>query len=275
MLAIKCDKPGKIKLRDIPTNSDGGLKREESPTRFAALATQLAELQELCYAAGTQSLLIVVQGMDTAGKDGTLKSIAGAMNPVGIRVASFKVPTAFEAGHDFLWRVHQQTPVRGETVFFNRSHYEDVLVVRVHNLVLETQWQERYGHINDFEELLAESGTIVLKFFLHISKEEQERRLLSREENLAKGWKLNVGDWKEREFWDDYQQAYDDAIEKCAAKDAPWFIIPADKKWFRDSAVAEAIVETLKPHRQKWEQILAGIGETRKAELAAYRKGGS
>jgi PPK2 family polyphosphate:nucleotide phosphotransferase len=275
MLAIKCDKPGKIKLRDIPTNSDGGLKREESPTRFAALATQLAELQELCYAAGTQSLLIVVQGMDTAGKDGTLKSIAGAMNPVGIRVASFKVPTAFEAGHDFLWRVHQQTPVRGETVFFNRSHYEDVLVVRVHNLVLETQWQERYGHINDFEELLAESGTIVLKFFLHISKEEQERRLLSREENLAKGWKLNVGDWKEREFWDDYQQAYDDAIEKCAAKDAPWFIIPADKKWFRDIAVAEAIVETLKPHRQKWEQILAGIGETRKAELAAYRKGGS
>jgi PPK2 family polyphosphate:nucleotide phosphotransferase len=275
MLAIKCDKPGKIKLRDIPTNSDGGLKREESPTRFAALATQLAELQELCYAAGTQSLLIVVQGMDTAGKDGTLKSIAGAMNPVGIRVASFKVPTAFEAGHDFLWRVHQQTPVRGETVFFNRSHYEDVLVVRVHNLVPETQWQERYGHINDFEELLTESGTIVLKFFLHISKEEQERRLLSREENLAKAWKLNVGDWKEREFWDDYQQAYDDAIEKCAAKDAPWFIIPADKKWFRDIAVAEAIVETLKPHRQKWEQILAGIGETRKAELAAYRKGGS
>ena len=269
MYAKKIDKKENIDLSRVATSDDGGLKREEGEAMALRQATELDALQELLYVAGTHSLLIVLQGRDTAGKDGTLTSIAGAMNPVGIQVASFKIPNSTELTHDFLWRVHQQAPARGETVFFNRSHYEDVLVVRVHELVPKSVWKNRYEHINHFEELLIDNNTIILKFYLHISKDEQKERLLEREKEADKAWKLNAGDWREREFWDAYTKAYEDILSKCATKNAPWFIIPADKKWFRNVAVAEAIIETLKPYKKEWEVALAKRGQLAKTELAA------
>lgn len=268
----RIDKPEKISLKKISTRETGGYSEEEARGRMTVLAEELMEVQELLYACGENSLLVILQGRDTAGKDGTLKTVGGAMNPVGIRVASFKVPTPLELAHDFLWRVHQQTPARGEVVFFNRSHYEDVLVVRVHNLAPEPVWKERYGHINDFEELLAESGTIVVKFFLHISKDEQEERLRAREETPEKAWKLNPGDWEERNYWDDYTRAYEDAIGKCASKNAPWYIIPSDHKWYRNVAIAEALLKELKPYKDVWKKKLAADGVTKKAALAKVRE---
>ena len=215
----------------------------------------------------------MLQGRDTAGKDGAIKSVAGAMNPAGTRVASFKVPTPVERSHDFLWRVHKETPDLGETVFFNRSHYEDVLVVRVHKLAPEPVWKARYEHINHFENLLTDSKTIVVKFFLHISKEEQERRLLDREATPEKAWKLNAGDWQERAFWDDYSAAYDDVIERCSTEKAPWYVVPADHKWFRNVAIAEALLETLRPYKAGWKATLDTLATEQKAALVALRSG--
>ena len=274
MLAIKRDRPGKITVNDIPTEADGGMTKETGVAKFAEMVPDLYRLQELIYATGTHSLLIVLQGRDTAGKDGSLKAVAGAMNPVGTRIASFKAPSANELAHDFLWRVHAQAPGKGEAVFFNRSHYEDVLAVRVHKLAPEENWRKNFDHINAFEKLLTDNKTIVLKFYLHISKKEQEQRLLSREQEAGDEWKLNVGDWKERDFWDDYTRAYDDVIEKCSLSNAPWFVIPADKKWFRNLAIAEAIIETLNPYCEIWEKTLAETGRARRAELEAFRKTG-
>ena len=274
MLAIKCDAPGKVKLGKVPTKENGGLKEEQAAARLAELKQELADLQELMYAAGKNALLVVVQGRDTAGKDGTIKSVADAMNPVGVRVASFKVPTATELAHDFLWRVHRETPEIGQVVFFNRSHYEDVLVVRVKELAPKPLWKKRYAHINDFEDLLADHGVIVVKFYLHISKEEQGKRLLAREKEPKKSWKLNAGDWKEREFWEEYTAAYDDVLEKCSTPHAPWFIVPADSKWYRNLAVAEALAQTLRPYRGAWEEALAQTGKVRRAELDLLRAEG-
>lgn len=270
MLARKFDEKGTVRLSTIDPSEDGGLTRAEAEERLTGLLSRLASLQELLYAAGTHSLLVILQGRDTAGKDGTLKAIAGATNPVGTRVASFKVPTATELAHDFLWRIHAQVPGKGEAVFFNRSQYEDVLVVRVHKLVPEHAWKQRYGHINDFEELLAESGTIVTKFCLHISKDEQKKRLLEREQETEKAWKLNPGDWQEREYWDAYTEAYNDAIGKCSSKHAPWFVIPANKKWFRNLAVAEALVSVLEPYEKGWIESLDAVGKKQKAALAEF-----
>lgn len=274
MLAIRRDAPGKIDLGKIPTREDGGLTEDQAAAQLAVLKTELADLQELMYAAGKNALLVVVQGRDTAGKDGVIKTVADAMNPVGIRVASFKVPTPLELAHDFLWRVHKETPERGQVVFFNRSHYEDVLVVRVKDLAPKALWKKRYDHINDFEDLLADHGVIIAKFYLHISREEQEERLLDREKEPEKAWKLNAGDWKERAFWDDYTAAYDDVLEKCSKPYAPWYIVPSDRKWFRNLAVAEALAETMRPYRKAWEEALAQTGETRRAELEALRQRG-
>jgi PPK2 family polyphosphate:nucleotide phosphotransferase len=268
MLARRFDEESTVRLTAIDPDDDGGLSREEAEKRLPGLLTRLGELQELLYAAGTHSLLVVLQGRDTAGKDGTLKAIAGAMNPVGTRVASFKVPTATELSHDFLWRVHAQAPARGEAVFFNRSHYEDVLVVRVHNIAPESVWKPRYEHINGFEKLLADSNTIIAKFCLHISKDEQKQRLLEREQEAEKAWKLNPGDWKERTFWDDYTAAYEDAIGKCAHKKAPWFVVPANRKWFRNIAVAEALLSVLEPYEKTWRESLDTLGKKQKAALA-------
>lgn len=272
MTLIRLDSPEKIKLDSIDTRERTPLTKEDAEKEMVTLSEELEDLQEALYAAGVNGALIVLQGRDTAGKDGTLKAVAGAMNPVGIRIASFKVPTPLELSHDFLWRIHSQTPGRGEIVYFNRSHYEDVLVVRVHNLAPEEVWKERFDHINDFEKVLSDSGIIILKFYLHISKEEQEQRLLDREKEPKKAWKLNPGDWKEREFWDDYTRAYEDVLEKCSTKYAPWYIIPSDQKWYRNLIVARAVVEALSPYKKEWQEKLDNIGKTQKAALEVMRQ---
>jgi PPK2 family polyphosphate:nucleotide phosphotransferase len=217
-------------------------------------------------------VLVVLQGRDTAGKDGTIKHVAGYLNPRGVSVVSFGVPTAEEREHDFLWRVHRHAPRLGEFAIFNRSHYEDVLVVRVHDLVPKKLWKARYDHIADFEALLAEHGTIVLKYFLHITKPEQKERLLEREKDPANAWKLNPTDWKERDYWDEYTEAYQDAISKTAAKHAPWMVVPANAKWYRNLVIAESIVAALRALRKDWRKQLEQVAAEAKAALAAYRR---
>jgi len=260
-----------IKLKDFDPGADAGLKREEGEEKLAELCDELTRLQELLYAANDHSALVVLQGRDTSGKDGAIKNVMGPLNSLGCNVASFKVPTEKELSHDFLWRIHQKTPAKGEITIFNRSHYEDVLVARVHHLAPEKVWRARYDQINAFEKLLAASDTVILKFYLHISREEQEERLLEREQDRTKYWKLSVGDWKEREYSDAYTRAYEDAISRCSAPHAPWFIVPANKKWFRNLAVAEAIVAALKPFEKHWLKKLDEVGRHEKALIEQYR----
>ena len=260
-----------LKLRDFDPEFDAGLDKETGEKRLEKLSAELTRQQELLYAAGTHSLLIVLQGRDTSGKDGTIKTVMGPLNSLGCQVASFKVPTAEELAHDFLWRIHQQTPGKGEITIFNRSHYEDVLVVRVHKLVADKVWRARYDHINAFEKLLADAGTIILKFYLHISKDEQEQRLLEREQDATKYWKLSAGDWKERTYWNDYTRAYEDALNRCSTPHAPWFVVPANKKWFRNLAVAETIVSALRPYEKQWREKLEVIGQREKAAIEEFK----
>jgi len=266
------DKPGtKVRLGDISAEPGKGMTREKAEKRFATLGQELFELQDAMYGAKVNSVLVVLQGRDSAGKDGAIKHVVGCLNPRGVIVTSFGVPTPEERQHDFLWRVHRHAPRAGEFSIFNRSHYEDVLVVRVHGLAPQAVWGERFGHIRDFEELLSEHGTIVLKYFLHISKKEQEERLLEREESPATAWKLNPGDWKEREHWDAYTAAYEEAISKTAAKHAPWTVVPANAKWYRNLVIAESIVEALRKRRLNWEETLEAMGKAGREELEAYR----
>ena len=206
---------------------------------------RLDDLQYTLYAEGQRSVLIVLQGMDTAGKDGTIRHVMTGASPQSCKVTSFKVPSSRERAHDFLWRIHEATPEKGNIMIFNRSHYEDVLVVRVHKMVPKKVWEERYDEINRFEKYLTENGTTVLKFFLHISKDEQKRRIEERLANPAKHWKLSEADLAERQYWDDYIEAYEAAISNCSTKYAPWFIIPANHKWFRNLAVSKILVEAL------------------------------
>jgi PPK2 family polyphosphate:nucleotide phosphotransferase len=267
------DSPGaKVRLDDIPTRPPKKMQKAEAHTRFGELNEELFTLQDLMWGAKTHSLLVVLQGRDGAGKDGTVKHVVGGLNPRGVSVVSFGVPTAEELRHDFLWRVHLRAPRLGEVAIFNRSHYEDVLVVRVHDLVKKPIWKARYAHINDFESVLAEQGCIILKFFLHISPEEQEQRLLAREQDPINAWKLSVQDWKDREMWDGFTGAYEDVISRCARPHAPWIVVPADAKWFRNLAVAEAVTRALRPYRKKWMETLEEEGKVRRAELAAWRK---
>jgi len=266
------DTPGsKVRLKDISAEPPKGMTRAKAEKRFAELGRELFGLQDAMWGAKVSSVLVVLQGRDSAGKDGTIKHVAGCLNPRGVSVTSFGVPTAEEREHDFLWRVHKHAPRRGEFALFNRSHYEDVLVVRVHDLAPKKLWQQRYGHIRDFEELLAEHGTIVLKYFLHITKDEQEERLLEREKEAETAWKLNPNDWKERDHWDEYTAAYEDAISKTAAPHAPWIIVPANSKWYRNLVVAESIVGALRNHRKHWDKTLKDMGKAGRAGLAAYR----
>jgi PPK2 family polyphosphate:nucleotide phosphotransferase len=209
------------------------------------LLDRLLELHEQLHVDGRFAVLLVLQGMDTAGKDGTINHLSRGLNLLGAEVTAFKAPTEAELKHDFLWRIHQRTPERGRLGIFNRSQYEDVLVVRVHNLVPPSVWQKRYDQINEFEELLVESGTLVLKCFLHISKDEQRERLQARLDDPSKVWKFNANDIKERALWDDYQKAYEVALSRCSTKRAPWYIIPSNKKWFRNYAVVHLLVELL------------------------------
>ena len=270
---ITFDEPGaKVRLDDLPTQPPKKLTKAGVQPRFEELNQELFDLQDLMWGAKTHSLLIVLQGRDAAGKDGTIKHVVGGLNPRGIHVISFGVPSEEELGHDFLWRVHLRTPRLGEVSIFNRSHYEDVLVVRVHDLVKKSLWKRRYGHINGFEELLAEQGCIVLKFFLHISPEEQEQRLLAREKDPLNAWKLNVQDWKDRELWSEFTEAYEDAISLCSAKHAPWMVVPSDAKWYRNLAVAEAVTDALRPYRKEWRKTLEEEGKQGRAALAAWRK---
>ena len=261
----------KLRLDDISAEPPKGMTKEKARPRFAALGEEMFELQDAMFGAKVNSVMVVLQGRDSAGKDGAIKHVAGCLNPRGVNVVSFGTPTAEERQHDFLWRVHRHAPRLGEFAIFNRSHYEDVLVVRVHSLVREKLWKERYGHIADFEELLAEHGTIVLKFFLHISKKEQKARLLEREKAAGTAWKLNPNDWKERDYWDEYTEAYEDAISKTAAPHAPWIVVPANAKWYRNLVVAETIVEALREHRKGWKKTLDAMGRAGRAGLAAYR----
>ena len=240
--------------------------KESALAQVEKTNAELEMLQELMFAEGKHKLLIVLQGMDTSGKDGVIRRVFEGVNPQGVRVAPFKVPTAPELARDYLWRVHQQVPARGEMVIFNRSHYEDVLVVRVHNLVPDEQWKRRYEQINAFERLLAEEGTTILKFFLHIDQEEQRERLLARLDEADKRWKFNPGDLKERELWDKYQQAYEDVLSKTSQEDAPWVIVPANKKWYRDLVIAAALVDTLKDLKMEYPQPAEDL-ESYRAQL--------
>ena len=267
------DRPGaKPRLDDLSAEPPKGMTREKAEPRLAELGEELFALQDEMFAAKASSVLVVLQGRDTAGKDGTVKHVAGYLNPRGVSVVSFGVPTAEEREHDFLWRVHRHAPRLGEFAIFNRSHYEDVLVVRVHELVPKKLWKARYDHIADFEALLAEHGAIVLKYFLHITKREQKERLLEREKDPKTAWKLNPNDWKERDSWDEYTEAYEDAISKTAAKHAPWMVVPANAKWYRNLVVAESIVEALRAHRKDWRKKLDEVATQAKGTLAAYRR---
>ena len=267
------DRPGgKLRLDELSAEPPKGMAREKAEPRLAELGEELFALQDEMFASKASSVLVVLQGRDTAGKDGTIKHVAGYLNPRGVSVVSFGVPTAEEREHDFLWRVHRHAPRLGEFAIFNRSHYEDVLVVRVHDLVPKKLWKARYDHIVDFEALLAQHGTIVLKYFLHITKGEQKERLLEREKDPENAWKLNPNDWKERDCWDEYTEAYADAISKTAAQHAPWTVVPANAKWYRNLVVAESIVEALRAHRKGWRRKLEGMATEAKATLAAYRR---
>lgn len=224
---------------------------------------RIGELQEILYAEGKHALLIILQAMDAGGKDGTIRHVMKGVNSQGVQVTSFKAPTPEELSHDFLWRIHEHTPPRGMIGIFNRSHYEDVLIVRVENLVPEDVWKARYDHINAFEKLLADSGVTTLKFFLHISKEEQKERLQARLDDPTKHWKFAIGDLGVRAKWDQYMQAYEDALTKCNTHNAPWFIVPSNKKWYRNLVISNVIVETLESLDMKYPDPEPGLDQVK------------
>ena len=239
--------PGSFNLsRRATANTPGGLSEKAVVAATEKIAKQIRDLQLRLYAEGQQSLLIVLQGLDAAGKDGTIKHVLGMVNPQGCDVTSFKQPTPLELRHDFLWRVHAHAPARGEIGVFNRSHYEDVLIAKVHQLCPKAQLALRYEQINQFETLLAtQANTRIIKFFLHISREEQLARFAARLTDPAKNWKISEADYSEREFWNDYQAAYQAALKKTSTANAPWYVIPSDNKWYRNYAVARIVLETL------------------------------
>jgi PPK2 family polyphosphate:nucleotide phosphotransferase len=222
---------------------------------------RLRKLQDVLWAEGKHALLIVLQAIDGGGKDGTIEHVASGVNPQGCQVSGFKVPTPEELGHDYLWRIHKAAPRRGDIGIFNRSHYEDVLVVRVHNLVPPEVWSQRYDQICAFEKLLAESGTTILKFFLYITKEEQKARFEERLQDPTKNWKFSMADIKEREYWDQYILAYEDALTKCSTPWAPWYIVPANHKWYRNLVVSRTIVEALEALDMHYPPPLPNAGE--------------
>jgi PPK2 family polyphosphate:nucleotide phosphotransferase len=253
-VVISC--PGdKIRLSKIDPDNAGRLTKEDACARVDELRKEIAELQEKLYAQHERSLLVIFQGIDTAGKDGAIEDLCYGMNPAGLELARFREPTPAELEHDFLWRAHQVAPARGMFGIWNRSHYEDVLVARVHKLVPKKIWKARFDQINCFEETLAENGTIILKFMLHISKDEQKRRLEARLEDPSKRWKFNVADLKERALWNDYQKAYEDAINCCSIRHAPWYIVPANHKWARDFAVIDTVFHRLKKMKPRYPKL--------------------
>ena len=245
----------KVRLDDIATGPPKGTSREEAEKKFHDLGDELFELQDLLWGARTHSVLVVLQGRDSAGKDGAIKHVVGCLNPRGVEVVSFGVPTREETEHDFLWRVHRHTPRKGEFSIFNRSHYEDVLVVKVRGYAPAEAIEARYEQINAFEKMLTENGTRVLKFMLHISKKEQAKRLQERLDNPAKNWKFNPGDLDDREHWDDYQEAYETMLSRCSTDWAPWHVVPADRKWVRNAAIATIVKGTLEAMDPQYPEV--------------------
>lgn len=270
-------RPGaRVTLAEIdPSFKDRHIDQEAAAGEIEECRRRLAELQEMLYAERRRSLLICLQGLDTAGKDGTIRHFLSAMSPQGCTVSPFKQPSAEEAAHDFLWRVHRATPARGEVAIFNRSHYEDVLIVRVHGLVPKSVWSARYERINAFERGLIENDTHVLKFFLHISSEEQLTRLKSRLDDPTKRWKISEADYQERRFWSDYMTAYEEALSRCSTEQAPWFVIPANHKWFRNLAVARIVVEHLESLKLSYPKPTVDLERIRREYHAAKHTAGS
>lgn len=228
-----------------PGDALGLEKGDETATKVAQNIARLDELQYLMYAEHRRALLVILQGMDASGKDGTIRHVMSGLNPQGCRVTAFKAPVGEEVEHDFLWRVHRAVPAKGEIGVFNRSHYEDVLIARVRNLVPKDIWSRRYDQINQFEQLLTDSGVVVVKFFLHVSRDEQRQRFEKRLDDATKQWKLSPSDFEDRKYWDDYVTAYEDALSRCSTREAPWFIVPADRKWLRNLVVSDILVEIL------------------------------
>lgn len=254
--------PGKsIALSDYdPSETHGRKEGPEADSKMKKDLARLFALQSLLYASRRNSVLIVLQGIDTAGKDGTIRHVFSGVNPQGCRVACFKEPSGEELDHDYLWRIHRETPARGEMVVFNRSHYESVLVERVHGLVPKSVWRKRYDEINEFEKVLVRSGTVILKFFLNLSRGEQKRRLEARLADPAKRWKANPADWKERKLWSRYQEAFDDMLSRTSTRRSPWHIIPSDHKWYRNLAVAHVLTRSLEPYEEPWRRAVLSRG---------------
>jgi PPK2 family polyphosphate:nucleotide phosphotransferase len=253
-------KPGsKIKLAKIDPGDTCGYKKESAEEHLTRNLGRLSGLQYRLYAEAKRSVLVVLQGIDAGGKDGTIRHVMSGMNPQGVDVTSFKVPEGAEKRHDYLWRIHQAVPEWGKVGIFNRSHYEDVLVVRVHNLVPKEVWSERYDQINDFERMLSASGVTILKFLLYISKDEQEKRFRERIDDKDKNWKFSPADIKEREYWDQYTEAFEDMLRQCSKKHAPWYVVPANNKWFRNLAVSQILCDTLEGMDLKFPKPVADL----------------
>ena len=267
---FRIDPGGKLSLARIDPDYKGHHETAEAAEEeIAHYRRKLTLLQALLYAEKKQSVLIVLQAVDAGGKDGTVNHVFSALNPQGARVVAFKQPTSAELAHDFLWRVHPHVPAKGEITIFNRSHYEDILVARVHKLVDKATWMARYEHIRAFEKLLAESGTTILKFFLHISKDEQLARFAERLDDPCRNWKISESDYTEREYWDSYMAAFEAAIERTSTKHAPWYVVPANHKWFRNLAVSQIVADTMEDLRMTYPKPSVDLASIRRQYHAA------
>jgi PPK2 family polyphosphate:nucleotide phosphotransferase len=256
--------PGsKIRLADIDPEDTHGVEKAEASEHLVKNLDRLSVLQYLLYAEARRALLVVLQGIDAGGKDGTIKHVMSGLNPQGVKVAPFKVPEGAEKRHDYLWRIHQAVPEWGQIGIFNRSHYEDVLVVRVHGLAPKPVWQKRYQQINDFERMLSENNVRTVKFLLYIDRKEQARRFHERLEDKSKNWKFSAADLKEREYWDQYIDAYEDMLRKCSTEEAPWYVIPANRKWFRNLAVSQIMRQELEGMKLKYPKPMADLSGIR------------
>ena len=269
--ALTVDGSKRVKLEDIDPADTAGIDKDQGTAALEKLGNEFAELGNLLTYAGQHALLVVLQGRDASGKDGTIRKILDFSNVQNAHVAPFKVPTPEERAHDFLWRAHKVVPARGHIGLFNRSYYEDVIAARVHHLAPERTWRARYDHINAFENLLRDSDLIVLKFYLHIGKKEQRERLLAREKDPRTAWKLNPEDWRELALLDEVNAAYQDALDKCSSRALPWYVVPADKKWFRNLAVMQRLVLALRPYRKIWLATLKEMGREAMKEIRPLR----
>lgn len=271
-LGLELDGSQKLRLARFEPRDTAGWEKEQAAERLAALGAEFAELGNLLAYAGEHAMLIVFQGRDASGKDGAIRCVLDHSNIQSAHVHAFKAPTEEERAHDFLWRVHRDCPARGQLALFNRSHYEDVIAARVKRLVPDSVWRARYDRINAFEELLADNATIVVKFFLDVSRDEQIERLVAREKDPRTAWKLNPGDWSELPLWDDVTRAYEDVLSRCATPTRPWIVVPADRKWFRNLVVMDRIVRALRPFKEGWLASLDRRGRTARKEIETIRK---